>query len=397
MRNGGAPRDGYLACSGRRRAAPPRCASTGWPIPSCTTTRARVELALGAFYWKAEAGDTVTVSEYQQGAGAPGRRTGAGRTDLVALDPGRLRPGAGLVRAERRRPWAPARSLPAVRNPVGRFLLWLCCMNLMPLICISAAPRPGCWSACSPWRCRLPSSRMNNKYFVYALFVTIVTTFGCWVSLVKTASGQRRQQLEFGHSSGGYGGYGGGYSGGAGTNEWPDTRLPAPTCWPTCTGSIRRCCAMPPPSRRCCAPPPLAAGARILHGHFHTFGRRQGVTGVLLLAESHISIHTWPEAGFAAVDIFMCGECAPAAGAGAHRGGAAPGDGAGPRRRARASLLRLPAFAGRRRGASADAARAGAGRRAAHPASTGLTKMVVEAGLARQSRGRPAGHSRSGR
>ena len=36
-----------------------------------------------------------------------------------------------------------------------------------------------------------------------------------------------------------------------------------------------------------------------------------GVTGVLLLAESHISIHTWPEAGFAAVDIFMCGAARP--------------------------------------------------------------------------------------
>lgn len=55
----------------------------------------------------------------------------------------------------------------------------------------------------------------------------------------------------------------------------------------------------------------LAAGARILHSHFHAFGPGMGVTGVLLLAESHISIHTWPEHGFAAADIFMCGEAQP--------------------------------------------------------------------------------------
>jgi len=55
----------------------------------------------------------------------------------------------------------------------------------------------------------------------------------------------------------------------------------------------------------------LAAGAHILAGHFHSFGAGGGVTGVLLLAESHISIHTWPEDGFAAVDIFMCGAARP--------------------------------------------------------------------------------------
>ncbi len=53
------------------------------------------------------------------------------------------------------------------------------------------------------------------------------------------------------------------------------------------------------------------AGARILHSHFHGFGTGAGVTGVVLLAESHISIHTWPEFGFAAVDIFMCGSAQP--------------------------------------------------------------------------------------
>lgn len=53
------------------------------------------------------------------------------------------------------------------------------------------------------------------------------------------------------------------------------------------------------------------ANARVLHSHFHGFGDGQGVTGVVLLAESHISIHTWPECGFAAADIFMCGDAQP--------------------------------------------------------------------------------------
>ena len=55
----------------------------------------------------------------------------------------------------------------------------------------------------------------------------------------------------------------------------------------------------------------LAAGATILHSHFHHFTPNGGVSGVVVLAESHISIHTWPERNFAAVDIFMCGACDP--------------------------------------------------------------------------------------
>jgi S-adenosylmethionine decarboxylase len=50
-----------------------------------------------------------------------------------------------------------------------------------------------------------------------------------------------------------------------------------------------------------------AAGAHIIGANFHHFGVGQGVTGVLLLAESHISIHSWPERNFAAVDLFLCG------------------------------------------------------------------------------------------
>ncbi len=49
------------------------------------------------------------------------------------------------------------------------------------------------------------------------------------------------------------------------------------------------------------------AGARVLSSHFHSFGEGAGITGVVLLAESHISIHTWPESGVAVADIFMCG------------------------------------------------------------------------------------------
>lgn len=53
------------------------------------------------------------------------------------------------------------------------------------------------------------------------------------------------------------------------------------------------------------------AGARVLSSHFHVFGEEQGVTGVVLLSESHISIHTWPESAFAALDVFMCGSAEP--------------------------------------------------------------------------------------
>jgi S-adenosylmethionine decarboxylase len=55
----------------------------------------------------------------------------------------------------------------------------------------------------------------------------------------------------------------------------------------------------------------LTAGATILHSHFHHFTPNGGVSGVVVLAESHISIHTWPERDYAAVDIFMCGACDP--------------------------------------------------------------------------------------
>ena len=54
-----------------------------------------------------------------------------------------------------------------------------------------------------------------------------------------------------------------------------------------------------------------AAGARVLGARFHRFGDTGGVTGVVLLADSHITVHTWPELGFAAVDVFLCGAAQP--------------------------------------------------------------------------------------
>lgn len=52
-------------------------------------------------------------------------------------------------------------------------------------------------------------------------------------------------------------------------------------------------------------------GATLLHIHLHTFEEGGGISGVAVLAESHISVHTWPEKGFAAFDVFMCGNAEP--------------------------------------------------------------------------------------
>jgi S-adenosylmethionine decarboxylase len=58
--------------------------------------------------------------------------------------------------------------------------------------------------------------------------------------------------------------------------------------------------------RRCVT----GARATLLHIHLHHF-HPNGVSGVAVLAESHISIHTWPDAGYAALDVFMCGKADP--------------------------------------------------------------------------------------
>jgi len=53
------------------------------------------------------------------------------------------------------------------------------------------------------------------------------------------------------------------------------------------------------------------AKATLLHIHLHHFTPTGGISGVAVLAESHISVHTWPEHGYAAFDIFMCGDSEP--------------------------------------------------------------------------------------
>ncbi len=51
----------------------------------------------------------------------------------------------------------------------------------------------------------------------------------------------------------------------------------------------------------------LRCGATIISSTFHMFNPH-GVSGVVVIAESHLAIHTWPEYGYAAVDVFTCGE-----------------------------------------------------------------------------------------
>ncbi|MDK2882029.1 MAG: S-adenosylmethionine decarboxylase [Bacillota bacterium] len=51
----------------------------------------------------------------------------------------------------------------------------------------------------------------------------------------------------------------------------------------------------------------LTAGAEVREVAFHRFSP-QGVSGVVIISESHLAIHTWPELGYAAVDVFTCGD-----------------------------------------------------------------------------------------
>jgi S-adenosylmethionine decarboxylase len=54
----------------------------------------------------------------------------------------------------------------------------------------------------------------------------------------------------------------------------------------------------------------LNADATVLHSFTHSFNP-QGITSFVALSESHISIHSWPENGYAAIDVFLCGRLEP--------------------------------------------------------------------------------------
>ncbi len=53
------------------------------------------------------------------------------------------------------------------------------------------------------------------------------------------------------------------------------------------------------------------AGATVLFSHCHPFGPDCGTTGVIVLAESHLSWHHYPEVHMISIDIFMCGSASP--------------------------------------------------------------------------------------
>ena len=95
--------------------------------------------------------------------------------------------------------------------------------------------------------------------------------------------------------------------------SWCGTACAAPACISSSTFTTPRgstiSIMIETALRRCVA----AAGATLLHIHLHHFEPNGGVSGVAVLAESHISIHSWPEANYAALDVFMCGDANPEA------------------------------------------------------------------------------------
>ncbi|MGB3801585.1 MAG: adenosylmethionine decarboxylase [Lewinella sp.] len=64
---------------------------------------------------------------------------------------------------------------------------------------------------------------------------------------------------------------------------------------------------LPADSERILLAAAAAMGATVVESRFHAFSPH-GVSGVVVIAESHLTVHTWPEYGYAAVDVFSCGD-----------------------------------------------------------------------------------------
>lgn len=58
--------------------------------------------------------------------------------------------------------------------------------------------------------------------------------------------------------------------------------------------------------REHCVAAVAEAGLTVVGDYFHAFGEAGGVTGVVILAESHLAIHTWPEKRYVTLDVYVC-------------------------------------------------------------------------------------------
>ena len=153
---------------------------------------------------------------------------------------------------------------------------------------------------------------MRSRFFTYSVIVALICSLGCWTALVQRATGgpwlgkflafvggrSRLQRRRLGDRR---------WWGAQMNSAAPRGSHLLADLFGVAADLLRDQIALDVLLRGAA----IGAGARVLGSHFHSFGADEGVTGVVLLAESHLSIHTWPESGFAAVDIFMCGAADP--------------------------------------------------------------------------------------
>lgn len=125
---------------------------------------ARVELALGAFNWKVAVGDTVRVSEYQQGqvrlaAELSEEEFTWSRSTRVAAD--QVRSWFGLSANAIPNPIEPVEEQASVKGQSGKFLIWMCCLNLVPLVLNFSGAAP--WLLIGLFALLLPPGFIKNE------------------------------------------------------------------------------------------------------------------------------------------------------------------------------------------------------------------------------------------